>query len=231
MYPSTIMSEDFGVIRSTREQRRGGAVLIESAEIAACSEKVERLTGISINEMKDADIRWWQSMTAFFQAGRHDGERVLWELPVSAWLVRADGRMWMPADRPLLRFPGLTETAVRKHDPTGELIAVPAECMVAAFALSLLHCRRTAIQLTNPPQRMSKAFSRRHGRPLTNFRTIEIEAMQQVFEAEGSIRKTGLKAAVHMCRGHFKDYRWGAGLFGKHHGTFWWSDFKRGGTS
>lgn len=29
-------------------------------------------------------------------------------------------------------------------------------------------------------------------------------------------------------RGHFKDYRQSGGLFGKHHGLFWWGSALRG---
>jgi hypothetical protein len=37
----------------------------------------------------------------------------------------------------------------------------------------------------------------------------------------------GLKRALHICRGHFKDYT-KRGLFGKIHGVFWWSEHLAG---
>jgi hypothetical protein len=36
-----------------------------------------------------------------------------------------------------------------------------------------------------------------------------------------------MKQALHICRGHFKDYRQ-SGLFGRHKGVFWWDMAARG---
>ncbi len=47
---------------------------------------------------------------------------------------------------------------------------------------------------------------------------------KQLAEA-GAEGTGGLKRALHIMRGHFKDYREGRGLFGKVHGMWWW-DFR-----
>jgi len=36
-----------------------------------------------------------------------------------------------------------------------------------------------------------------------------------------------IQQALHICRGHFKDYR-DSGLFGKHFGIYWWDMHMRG---
>ena len=53
--------------------------------------------------------------------------------------------------------------------------------------------------------------------------------MTRILDTEGGIgRGGGLKQALHICRGHFKDYRDGRGLFGKHKGLYWWEQNVRG---
>ena len=37
-----------------------------------------------------------------------------------------------------------------------------------------------------------------------------------------------VKKALHICRGHFKDFREGRGLFGRTKGLFWWDAQVRG---
>lgn len=57
--------------------------------------------------------------------------------------------------------------------------------------------------------------------------TLDIRPMTKALNDTGNIQKNGVKMALHLCRGHFKDYR-ERGLFGKHKGMFWWSPQVRG---
>jgi hypothetical protein len=52
--------------------------------------------------------------------------------------------------------------------------------------------------------------------------------MKKVLETEGDIQHNGIAKALHICRGHFKDYRNSAGLFGKYKGLYWWDMHTRG---
>jgi hypothetical protein len=49
--------------------------------------------------------------------------------------------------------------------------------------------------------------------------------MCKQLDAAGAKDPGGLPRALHIMRGHFKDYREGRGLFGKVHGMWWW-DFR-----
>lgn len=98
----------------------------------------------------------------------------------------------------------------------------------AFLATSFLHCRNVATEENLPPAKLSKAYSRRHGQPLVRFKTLSIEPMKQVLRKQGHIDNHGLSHALHLCRGHFKDYRNSSGLFGKHKGLFWWDMHARG---
>ena len=74
----------------------------------------------------------------------------------------------------------------------------------------------------------ANAQAERGRTPLLDYRVLNIEPMKRVLKAEGGLDKSGPKVALHICRGHFKDYRDGPGLFGQHTGTWWWEGSLRG---
>lgn len=98
----------------------------------------------------------------------------------------------------------------------------------AFLAISFLHCRNVSTDEHVPSAKLNKAYLRRHGRPLVRYKTLTIEPMKQILRKQGQIESQGLAKALHICRGHFKDYRASAGLFGKHKGLFWWDMHARG---
>lgn len=52
--------------------------------------------------------------------------------------------------------------------------------------------------------------------------------MKKIIKTEGNVDEVGLKRALHICRGHFKNYSNGKGLFGKYKGLYWWDMNLRG---
>lgn len=87
------------------------------------------------------------------------------------------------------------------------------------FAISLCHCKRGVsidADQTQYPVRV------KGGNPVASFRfrTLHITQLRKEMAGEGSGRQ-GICRALHLCRGHFADYRKGSGLFGKYHGLFW----------
>lgn len=97
-----------------------------------------------------------------------------------------------------------------------------------AFVLSLMHCRNVTRREVVPPRALSKRNAERRGRPLVRYYTLDIEPMRKVLRTEGRMDEVGLKRALHICRGHFKDYRDSGGLFGRHKGLYWWDANVRG---
>lgn len=91
------------------------------------------------------------------------------------------------------------------------------------LALSFMHCRNVQVVQETPPPKLSKKHERKTGRPLLRYRVLQIDHMKEVLEKEGGASKTGLKRALHICRGHFAHYgEAGKGLlFGKYAGTVW----------
>lgn len=98
----------------------------------------------------------------------------------------------------------------------------------ALLAIALMHCKNVEILATELEVKLSQAHAKRHGRPLVRFHTLNITPMKEVLKREGRAEETGLRLALHICRGHFKDYRGGAGLFGRLQGLFWWDAHVRG---
>lgn len=108
---------------------------------------------------------------------------------------------------------------------TIELIAI------SLFAISLMHCKNVELidgEASKAERRAAKLFERRKGVPAAKWKVLNIEPMRRVLREEGQIETSGLVNALHICRGHFKDYRNGKGLFGKHKDVYWWDQQLRG---
>jgi hypothetical protein len=93
------------------------------------------------------------------------------------------------------------------------------------LALSFMHCKNVSKELINPndklPRHVIKHWEKK-GKPLLDKHYIlNIEPMKSVLKGEGDIDSNGIQKAMHICRGHFRDYTQGKGLFGKYHGMFW----------
>jgi len=102
---------------------------------------------------------------------------------------------------------------------------------VFAFALSLMHCKNVNLEdIPVPPKIQAKREKR--GVPTVTFKTLVVEPMRQQVRREAAEDPAGeqnhIKRAMHIARGHFKDYRNGPGLFGKYQGLYWWDMHVRG---
>ena len=96
-----------------------------------------------------------------------------------------------------------------------------------AVAISFGHCKNVRHVEHIPGGKLEKARLKRGRKPTLRYYTLEIDPMREVLRREGHSDTLGLKQAMHICRGHFKDYRQ-SGLFGKIKGVFWWDQAVRG---
>ncbi len=102
----------------------------------------------------------------------------------------------------------------------------------AMLSLSFLHCRNIELKDVTPPVKtVHKKAQKRRGetsyKPVP-YKVLNIQPMRQVLHTEGKSDTVGTKQSLHICRGHFKHYESGRGLFGKLHGTYWWPMQVRG---
>jgi hypothetical protein len=98
----------------------------------------------------------------------------------------------------------------------------------ALLAVSFLHCKNVTLIDNKPDAPLAKKYNARHGvRPCT-FKTLVIEPLKKILRTEGRAGEVGVQKALHICRGHFRDYREGRGLFGKYHQLVWMPSIVRG---
>ena len=114
------------------------------------------------------------------------------------------------------------EVAFEFSNGLGELLGP------ALLTVSFLHCKNVDRIPVDPPPKLSRKAERRHGRPLAQYYALDIRPMQRILDYEGEAQTTGLRHALHFCRGHFKTYTAESPLFGKHSGEYWWPDHVRG---
>lgn len=94
------------------------------------------------------------------------------------------------------------------------------------LAITFLHCKNVQVV----PHKPDEEKHRRRNRHADNikYKVLQIEPMKRILREEGHSEETGLKKSLHICRGHFKDFTQGKGLFGKFKGLYWWENQVRG---
>ena len=89
------------------------------------------------------------------------------------------------------------------------------------LGVSFLHCHNVTVEEQRMPKPLAKKFRAKHNVEPTRFKTLVIEPLKAILRTEGRSGEVGLPKALHICRGHFRDYREGRGLFGKYHALVW----------
>ncbi len=97
------------------------------------------------------------------------------------------------------------------------------------IAISFMHCKKQTKLIEHiPPEKVQRKRIKNNKLPLTKYYTLDIEPLKEILRTEGRVHEVGLPKALHICRGHFKDYSQGKGLFGKYKGLYWWDNHIRG---
>jgi hypothetical protein len=89
------------------------------------------------------------------------------------------------------------------------------------LAVSFLHCKNVTVVENTVDKPLAKRHYERHGEWPVKYKTLVIEPLKQILRHEGRSGEVGVPKAMHICRGHFRDYREGRGLFGKYHQLVW----------
>jgi hypothetical protein len=96
------------------------------------------------------------------------------------------------------------------------------------LAICFLHCKNVTVSQESVPKPLAKKYHARTGHWPTPYRTLVIEPLKEILRREGKSGTVGLAKAMHICRGHFRDYREGKGLFGKYNVVVWTPQTVRG---
>lgn len=89
------------------------------------------------------------------------------------------------------------------------------------LAISFLHCKNVTLENHKVDAPLVKKWRARHGFNPASYHTLVIEPLKEILRREGRAGEHGLAKAMHICRGHFADYRNGRGLFGKYKQVVW----------
>jgi hypothetical protein len=98
----------------------------------------------------------------------------------------------------------------------------------AFLAICFMHCKNVTVVENRVPPPLAKKYQARHGIRPTNYKTLVIEPLKNILRTEGRSDHVGVQKAIHICRGHFRDYREGRGLFGKYRQLVWMPSIVRG---
>jgi hypothetical protein len=96
----------------------------------------------------------------------------------------------------------------------------------AFLTTSLMHCKNVITEQGHHPAKRFRPVRRKT--PSVRYHTVNIEPMRKILATEGRSEETGLKKALHICRGHFRTYTAEKPLFGRVTGTFFVAQHARG---
>jgi hypothetical protein len=172
--------------------------------------------------------RWMVRALGYWYFRRHGGPHGGLVGPLAGWAIPVckDGSV-MPGFGPGFSLP-VCDYTEGIDDRTAEVFADLGPLIhPALMALTFLNCKNVASCERDPDAGESEAHRRKHGRPLVKFKTLHIDPMTRLIREASRQPGGGGGSPLHICRGHFKDYR-ERGLFGRHKGIYWWDHYVRG---
>jgi hypothetical protein len=100
---------------------------------------------------------------------------------------------------------------------------------VALLTVQFMHFKNVKIVESETPiiRSAKKGTLKKKRVPTIKHYTLDIEPLKKVIKKEGCIIENGIQKALHVCRGHFRDYT-EKGLFGKILGKVWVNAHNRG---
>jgi hypothetical protein len=144
------------------------------------------------------------------------------------WAVDESGMgAWLTPKGNLYAIDPIAIEALKDNTFKDDLISL-GPFYVPFLALSFLHCKNVIMNTIEPPSALNLSRLKEQKLPLLKYHILDIKPMKTIIAKEGNIEKNGLRKALHFCRGHFKDFSQGDGLFGKYKGLYWWESQVRG---
>lgn len=99
--------------------------------------------------------------------------------------------------------------------------------LLPLLTLSFMNCKNVTLHSVCPSERLNHALLKRGRTPHLTYKVLDIHPMKRILATEGRISEVGLQKALHICRGHFKNFD-NRPLFGKLRGQYWWDAHVRG---
>lgn len=180
-----------------------------------------------------------QPVRAFLQEieKRSHGRNPRWSIAFSVFRASSEGELLRgtgggdylaDADGSAIGEPFLWGSNGNDQESAGEinarLLLLPIP--FAAFCFSLMACEN--VEYREFERSSTRAERRRGENPGVRFKRLIVHSVNQRKRYKPSDDPQHADLPLHICRGHFKDYRNGAGLFGKYKGLYWWDEHARG---
>ncbi len=165
----------------------------------------------------------WVCMGLMFSKGPRN--KPLWVGSLN-WMVTEEGRLALRAKEPLATYnPAITPTGADEKTSGSVLRNM---FYVPYLTLTFLHCKNVDVATgENWPEKLQKAREKRGKLPLFRWHTLVIEPAKKIIASANNGDKKLTPKALHICRGHFKDFS-DKGLFGKYRRMYWWPMHARG---
>lgn len=176
----------------------------------------QRKRNENLKPFHDLSIRWIHVYQAFMATKRH-----VQDLFTTTEYIQADGKIIGGLDTMIGAF---------FHD-MGKDVANGSLYLLKPmyFALALAHCKNVRLKSVPGEKRGSKKRRRKEPDPIM-YKRLDIFPIGREWD-DDEHEDTDEKMRRHLCRGHFKDYRQGGGLFGRYRDIFWFSPHMRGDES
>lgn len=130
-----------------------------------------------------------------------------------------------PASKQMMEFASYTRKINSLYGPTAFILPF-------LYTISLLHCKNVDLEQAQINRGIRHRAKKRKV-PVIEFKELIVKPLGRKTK-EGPVRvgsEEYYKHRRHICRGHFRDCRIGAGLFGKLHGIFWIPQHLRGSSA
>lgn len=126
------------------------------------------------------------------------------------------------------RIKPITETAQQHWHRDDYKASAVASVNVALWAIAFMHTKGAEIEDHEPAPAQQKRHMKRYKAPMCSYKTIKVMG----FGREPKDAQGGQHSAprLHIVRGHWADYRFGAGMFGRPEltGIYWVREHQRG---
>lgn len=161
--------------------------------------------------------RWWVICKCFYEVDK----TILMAPGMPIFYIGKDGHFLK-----LMPNGQLAVRKVSKYVSEKSLIErmnemIPSFLHISFLSLCFTHCKNVGLTENKPALQMQKKSINTGKHPFAKYYVLEIDPMKKILNSKGKAQETGLKKAMHICRGHFATYGDEAPLFGKHVGTFW----------
>ena len=120
-----------------------------------------------------------------------------------------------------------TNRKMQGQELTDHCEQIKVGMFVPWLAMSFMHCKNVEVVSNGHAQKLQASRLKKSKLPLTSFKTLVIEQMKKIISSSGEDNGGLSPKALHICRGHFKDFN-EKGLFGKYKGRYWWPMHSKG---